>query len=205
MLLNVNARSLVNKTVDFNWLIQTYAPSLICVTETWLNNTISEAEFLPPGFSVLRKDREDSRGGGVAIFLKNSLKFYPLPDLPESESLWCKISVGGKITVLGVIYRPPGTDHVVFPAISDYILKNRLHKFKLILCSDFNVPHVDWNLLLPTGRDRALSEALVDLVVSFDLTQVVDVPTRENAILDLVFLNEAVQQNGFECEAVWGI
>lgn len=205
MLLNVNARSLVNKTVDFNWLIQTYAPSLICVTETWLNNTISEAEFLPPGFSVLRKDREDSRGGGVAIFLKNSLKFYPLPDLPESESLWCKISVGGKITVLGVIYRPPGTDHVVFPAISDYILKNRLHKFKLILCGDFNVPHVDWNLLLPTGRDRALSEALVDLVVSFDLTQVVDVPTRENAILDLVFLNEAVQQNGFECEAVNGV
>lgn len=96
MLLNVNARSLLNMTVDFNWLIHSYAPSLICVTETWLNNTISEVEFLPPGYSVLRKDRADSRGGGVALFIKNNIKFSMLPDLPDSESVWCKIAIGGK-------------------------------------------------------------------------------------------------------------
>lgn len=75
----------------------------------------------------------------------------------------------------------------------------------MILCGDFNVPCVDWNSLSPTGRDRALCDALIDLVVSFHLTQVVHPPTRGNAILHLVFLNEPVLQNGFECEIVEGV
>lgn len=68
MLLNVNARSLVNKYVNFSCLVECHNPSVKCVTGTWFNESIPEKEFLLPGYSVIRNDRHSGHDDGFAFF-----------------------------------------------------------------------------------------------------------------------------------------
>ena len=42
-----------------------------CITETWLKPTIPSSLLCPPNFSIIRKDRTNCRGGGVAILCRN--------------------------------------------------------------------------------------------------------------------------------------
>ena len=67
----------------------------------------------------------------------------------------------------------------------------------LVLCGDFNAPHVDW-----TSRTVEASAPLEDLLceVSLDsgLDQLVKHPTRGGNILDLVFSNSNVSVDDVE-------
>lgn len=184
--------------------MECHSPSIVCLTETWLNDTVIDSEISPAGYALLRKDRRAGRGGGVAVLIKSNLEFSLLPDLPGTETIWCKIYIKGIVIVIGVLYRPPNSDDIV-PAINDYLVSNKLYDCRLLLAGDFNLPHVNWNLLIPTGRDRTLCASLIDLAVSFGLTQVVDTETRKDAILDLVFVNQQLLSHGVKCEVIDGL
>ena len=43
------------------------------VTETWLDNTVEDAEILIPGFTVYRGDRVGRMRGGSAIYMRDNL------------------------------------------------------------------------------------------------------------------------------------
>ena len=58
----------------------------------------------------------------------------------------------------------------------------------LVLCGDFNVPSIDWSLTSPIVSS-ANSKLLCSIVQDHFLSQLVNSPTRENHILDLVFTN----------------
>lgn len=150
-----------------------------------MRDAITDSEFSPPGYALLRKDRVGSRGGGVAIFIKTGIDFFLLPDVPDTESLWCKVKVGSLVVAIGAIYRPPDAPGDIFCLVRNYIAQHRLHNGKLVVTGYFNLPHIDWQSLKPTGRDKQLRESVIDMSLSFDLTKLVDCPTRENAILDL--------------------
>lgn len=77
MLLLFNARSLVNKVTELEHLLLSRSPSVVIVTETWLNNDIPNDVVVPPGYRVFRWDR-NSRGGGVAIVIKNVSQQFQL-------------------------------------------------------------------------------------------------------------------------------
>ena len=46
---------------------------IVCLTETWLNESISDFEILATGYDVYRQDRQNRTGGGVLIAIKSSL------------------------------------------------------------------------------------------------------------------------------------
>lgn len=203
--MNLNARSLINKIENFNWLIECHDPSVICVTETWLTESILDHEFLPPGYAVLRKDRPCGRGGGVALFIKSGIEFSLLEELPNVESIWCKLKLYDLAIVIGAIYRPPNSAPDIVSVISDYIVGQKLNSSRLVLTGDFNAPAIDWKLLTSTGRDRTISDSLIDMSVAFDLSQLVDDATREDSVLDLVFVSDQLVNNGYQCNVVDGI
>ena len=84
--LSFNARSLksVNKHEDgyttsnlsmFQELVYSENFDIIIVTETWLNNTISNKEILPIGYNIVRRDRRsEKRSGGVLMALCEGLQ-----------------------------------------------------------------------------------------------------------------------------------
>ena len=39
---------------------------ILCIAETWLNDTIYDSEILPCNYKIHRKDR-NSRGGGINL------------------------------------------------------------------------------------------------------------------------------------------
>ena len=69
-----NSRSLATNVVEFNQLLYNTKPSIVCVTETWFKIT---SNFNFKGYNLFRKDRFGSRGGGVAILVRQDLVVLP--------------------------------------------------------------------------------------------------------------------------------
>ena len=53
----INARSLRNKLLDFQAVVYTREIDIVIVSETWLDNTVSDYGILPNGYTIFRKDR----------------------------------------------------------------------------------------------------------------------------------------------------
>ena len=69
----LNARSIV-KPDAFSALfadIKTNNIDICCISETWLHYTVCNSQVCPSGYTILRKDRTNRRGGGVAILCRN--------------------------------------------------------------------------------------------------------------------------------------
>ena len=75
----------------------------IVVTETWLS---PDNELVVDGYSLVRRDR-DRHGGGVAIFIHNSLPFKPLHLLqPELELVAVECLLDSRIVTIAGLYHP---------------------------------------------------------------------------------------------------
>ena len=47
---------------------------VICVSETWLDSTVTDTEIEIPNYAVVRKDR-NRQGGGVCVFIRSNINF----------------------------------------------------------------------------------------------------------------------------------
>lgn len=191
-LINLNAQSLANKVGDIEYVLASYDPHVIIVSETWLRPEIQDCELLPPGFKIIRNDR-DSRGGGVAIILQENIECVRLNGIPNHESAWCQIKLGTALVVIGAIYRSPNASIEYLEALQNYLEQQKAWNQRLIIAGDFNLPGVDWNTINIESRERADCELLLDIAFANDLTQVVQESTPKTgtvqSILDLVFLD----------------
>ena len=149
--------------------------------------------ILPSPYNVLRNDC-GSRGGSVLLAVKSNISCSRHPDLEEDicELLWAEIPLKNSGSYfLGVFYRPPSSD-------MNYLegLKRSLEKVtvvcdhtNIVLLGDFNFPDIDWDLICPS-QPNVLSHYFCDNIVNFyGFSQLIDEPTRRDAILDLVISN----------------
>ncbi|CAG2230050.1 unnamed protein product [Mytilus edulis] len=78
------------------------------VYESWLDNTVTNAEIHIEGYNVVRLDR--SRNGGGCVFIREDIAFSPRQDLHDDrlEALWIDIFIPKTKTItIGTVYRPP--------------------------------------------------------------------------------------------------
>lgn len=85
----MNARSLLNKATALEAVFRTYEPEEVVVTETWLDEQVTNDEVFPAGYKIFRKDRY-SRGGGVAIAVKDSISCTVVSGTFDAEMIWLK-------------------------------------------------------------------------------------------------------------------
>ena len=64
-MIHLNARSLVNKIPELKIIAQKTRAAVIGISETWFDDTITDAEIAISGYSVLRHDRNREGGGFV--------------------------------------------------------------------------------------------------------------------------------------------
>ena len=90
-----NATSLNNKFDEFIEEINDNEAQLIMVCESWWTE-VSATNII--GFNLFRKDREYSRGGGVGIYIANSIKSFQVNEKclldNQIEQVWCSIEIG---------------------------------------------------------------------------------------------------------------
>lgn len=143
------------------------------MTETWLSDSILDCEVTPPNYTILRKDR-GSRGGGVAILVKNGIVCTPLPDCPEIECLCCKIAYKNTCCYILVLYRPLTSTSGFFKSMYSYINDNINVSSKIIIAGDFNLPSLEWSSLSKCTKSSLGADILTDLCFHYNLTQIVN-------------------------------
>ena len=83
----------------------------VAVTETWLNDGVFDSEVCHnfPGFSLFRSDRIGREGGGVALYLKDTLTGEVLGTFDNKVCQFLTVKIHQLDTVATVFYRPPDT------------------------------------------------------------------------------------------------
>lgn len=109
-IVNLNVNSLRFKTDLLQAELGDY--DIICVTETKLNNNISNDDISIENFQnpqPFRKDRLTDNGGGVLIYVRDNLIAKRRSDLeiPELESICIEVVTNRKKIIIMCFYRPP--------------------------------------------------------------------------------------------------
>lgn len=185
---HTNVRSLSANFADFKQYITDYNHDIAGVTETWLRPDFDAATVTIDGFNLIREDRVVRRGGGVGIYIKNSIKFKIVSSgcLDFVEYIWVELILNSKNILLGVLYRPPRSNLESFFDYFEESLSNFYTTYdNIICCGDFNIN------LLNINRNNA--KQLEDIADIFNLTQYIQEPTRmadgSYSLLDLLYCN----------------
>lgn len=168
---------------------------VICVTETWLTDTVSNAMIDPKGlFSVFRHDRNDRAGGGVCILVRLPL-FANLVDCNSNSLIDCELicidllNVSSKVRIIN-IYRPGCNSENGFTSMQTLLvtLNEVCISQSTIICGDFNCPGINWeqNCVRGNRTERLFYDAISDL----GFIQMISGPTRGTNQLDLVLSND---------------
>lgn len=84
---------------------------ILAINETRLVSSIQKGAVSIPGYTLERKDRNRS-GGGVALYIRDSINYERLNDLPEDNMELISIQVSKprvKPFIVCTWYRPPGS------------------------------------------------------------------------------------------------
>lgn len=179
-----NARSLKPKIDEVRLMFSPNNTDVVCISETWLNDLIDDNMIAIPGYKVFRNDRRGKRGGGVAIFVKESISSRVIQVSTSSDVEFIFVEIGNHNKCLvGCIYRPPGNN--TFTNLEN-VLESLSPKYKhVILGGDFNA-----NLLIT----NAFSNALLQCCSSFGLNIINKQPTHfthtSSSLLDLLIVSD---------------
>ena len=75
-------------------MVDEIKPHIIGITESWANN---DAELGLEGYVMFRKDRMGRRGGGVLLYIKETIPAYEVQLQEEAdckEAIWRKLVTG---------------------------------------------------------------------------------------------------------------
>ena len=72
--------SLTPKTDELRIFLQHEKVDICCITETWLKDTIDDNVICIQNYQIVRKDRIYAQHGGVALYVKESIKLDRLHD-----------------------------------------------------------------------------------------------------------------------------
>ena len=151
--------------------VQSGSYEVICICETWLNNTVLDAELLP-GFNIFRRDRTVKTGGGVLIAVKEGLQASRRFDLERVgvELIAIQLSkANNKPVIIYVYYRPPGFCSDGLLLLNNSLLSNQESNC-IVLVGDFNLPSISWsdNHSTPVNSGCADGELLCELIGDYN-------------------------------------
>ena len=69
----LTARSLFHKMDELSVVAKLRNPEVICIMETWLNDTVDSSLMFLESYIMHRTDRCYRRGGGVATYISREL------------------------------------------------------------------------------------------------------------------------------------
>lgn len=197
-----NARSLLRKTAELQTYLRDSLPSVVGLCETWLPPHLA---LNLQGYSIFRRDRQQGRGGGVLLALRDGLQYSPLP-LPQwpgghLEVVAARVSLlRGSLTV-AVIYNPGG-------AASSQELEHYIASLPppVIIMGDFNAHHQCWEPDLPPLKRNPSGNTLFQIMLDSPHLSLLSPPglatrfhphTGASSVLDLFIGDPAFNTSTF--------
>ena len=174
-----NVRGLKTKLTEVRDNILSCNYDIICLTETWLNDSISNAELFGTGFKyfVYRKDSdfnhyEKDDGGGVLIAVNSSLRSIML-DASDTvaEDLTIRVNVAKEVFFcLTTAYFHDDATVDYFESFFDRqnkVINDRYVNDKHFIIGDFNKSSIKWTnrsdrtYLKPTQFQGGIQETII--------------------------------------------
>ena len=202
LIINMNSRSIVNKTEELEHICQEINPDIVCITETWLDDSVPTNSCTPTGYKAIRKDRSNeykqkygrNKGGGIAIYFKDHLKVEKKDYLSDAieEILWVQVKAKTSF-MLGVVYRAEYTD-LITEKPGECKLEENIRKAseitnRLILTGDLNID---------VNSTAIKTSHLKEIYKCYGLSQYIKKPTRVDpktgkpTIIDHIWSNKEV-------------
>ena len=174
----------MNKFNQFQSVVYTKNFDIICVTETWLNNTVFNNEILPTSYTIYRKDRVN-RGGGVLVAIHNSIPSQLCHTSNSIEIISVHLNIRPKLLLI-CLYIPPNCTSE-YQQETLHAISNIQDDVSTIILGDFNTPDINW-LTLCAGSP--FSRNLCNTLHHLNYLQLVNTPTHQAGnILDLILTN----------------
>lgn len=172
-IISLNCRSLYRTIDELRIVFQHNKPLAILLTETWLNESVSDHELTLNGYQLMRRDRKERRGGGCAVYIMDGIKAKRRNDIEEDgiEVLWLELKLRNTNYVNGCAYRAPGYPHSTFFDYLDDVMRMETRKGKeIIIMGDLNCNLKD--------NDLPQSKRAIEFINANSLSQMITECTR---------------------------
>ena len=169
-----------------------YDFDIIVLTETWAKNETHALCYIP-GYNSAHNLRENRKGGGVSIFVKDSINFSVIETVNTTNdhietvaiTFQCDLT-GQNKNVLGV-YRPPNGDANLFTeSLSDILNQHNMSANETVIAGDFNI-------CLLNEQHSAITRNFINMMNGYFFRPVITRPTRfsENTatLIDHIWVN----------------
>ena len=139
-----------------------------------------------------RNDRKTGEGGGVALYIKNTLNRKLRSDLSKSnvEAVFVEVTVNDTSFIVSAAYRQPSADTEYFNNLVDCI-ESIIDKHELVLLGDLNFSEYDWNEPLANSRIKYIEQVC-------NMRQLITKPTRVTDCRPLVLKVGSGDLSGFQ-------
>ena len=196
-ILHLNIRSMQKTFENFMSFYKSIKHNfkVICLTETWCHEGDEKNSiFQIPNYSVIHQVRsQNKKGGGVCMYIHNSLTFKVIKELSESndanEALTIEIiNKDSKNIIISLVYRPPGGHIKPFQKYCEILFdKRNVCNKPMFLVGDFlNINVIDY-------ESNKVVKNFVDLCFQHGLIPIFNKPTRvtkQNATaIDHIIMN----------------
>lgn len=186
-ILYYNVRSVLPKLDELRLSCSVTRPHVVCIVETWLDDSVLDSELQLYNYCLVRLDRS-RHGGGVLVYIRDDLSFnvaFRGPNNLELLGITLFNDKGSRLC-LCVLYSPPSVTQLVLQQLFIFLQKiNPCLYSNFVLVGDFNV-----NFLDPLSF---LYHSLQNILSSFNLTQVVQEATRTTSdtatLIDLAMMS----------------
>lgn len=212
-----NTRGLRTKVNTFFRSVCLNEYDVVCITESWLLESISDNELFDSRYSVWRRDRDYSRtgqmyGGGVLLAVKRDFQVVERSDWTSAaEDIWITLTLNKKrsntnckihICVVYLCCEKGGNTYKTQLKLFSIKLNHLIASHptdKFMILGDFNFgDEVIWARSADTGELFPASYSGEHLIEFFDiintcnLTQYNAEYNVNNRVLDLVFSNDPI-------------
>ncbi|KAI5721295.1 hypothetical protein M8J77_018851 [Diaphorina citri] len=179
--LHHNVQSIRNKIPSIELFLNSLksndnlSPDVLCFTETWLSARLAPCYNIPGFVNLASFYRQRDQGGGVSIFIRDTMDLISLRNLPVApiEYSFEYAAVATKTLDLAIVcvYRSnnPRSSYEVFLGELERLLSELKSYQYLVFCGDWNVDFL--------ARSKQTLD-LLSLFKSFNLHPLVSTPTR---------------------------
>lgn len=196
-----NLNSMVNKLDEFKVNIKNTDPTIILITETWLNSGMPDSLVDIPGYTLYRNDRA-THGGGVCVYVKSLVAGYRVfsgvsqlfSTAGSIESIWLEVDINKVRLLVACVYRPKRATTVEQNLEFIHTLERAMALSEPVyVIGDFNYPEINWQTLTVLPSDQSSLDFL-NSYKSHRGRQMITFPTRirngQISLLDLFFVND---------------
>ena len=179
---------------------------IVSIMETWFGEDDSDEGVSLEGFNIYRADRKDKTDeGGAVIYVNDALEAQNISQISQSNCEMVAVRIPEMNLVVITVYRPPSAKKDDFKVIIEEIDKimQNLEKPEpnILINGDFNFSFIEWEKIdgmacgpkmkMDYPAPKEAKEQYEELeTLCGGMVQVIDKPTREGNILELLYTNE---------------